>query len=193
MKKITTIILLIVMSIMLVSCGNETKKAKELVTDFSENLKWGNIEEIGEVYDIQYLIDIYNNSEERTTDAVIVNILYSHLNDISFVVHDVIENDNGTYSVNVDYTYVYATDIINATRDECISSTQSRYNSEEFSELFTEIYAQNESTMEKRMSTNSVTFTVEKNDGNLVISNVSNLFYDVLTAGTGERFTIYGE
>lgn len=193
MKKITTIIMSMVLVLMLVSCGNEAEKAKELATDFSENVKLGNVEKISGVYDIQTLLDVYNDFEERSTDSVVVNILYSYLKDITFEVHDAVANDDGTYSVDVDYTYVYAGDIIEATKNECSDLTQLNYNSKEYAELFSEIYAQNESTTERRMRTNTVTYTVKEVDGQLIISDIAELFYDVLTAGTCEHFTIYGE
>lgn len=189
MKKITSILMSMVLVFTLVSCGNEATKAKDLVTTFSETIQLGDVQKIAEAINAQALLDEYNGFVEASSEVVITDKLFSYLNELTFEVHDAVDNGDGTYSVDVDYTYVNAMGILevamNTYTDTVMNDfeTYLNYTQEQFDELLMQAYAEAEATTEKQMISTTVTYTVEKVDNELAISAYTENFYDVLTAG----------
>lgn len=195
MKKITSILMSMVLVLTLVSCGNGAEKAKEQVTTFSETMQTGDMEKILQLLDDEEVIAEYNTLKEGTTEAALIDKIFSYLKDITFEVQDAVDNGDGTYSVDVNYTYVDASVIFNATMTAYTDAIMNDYETyvdytpEQFEELFMQTYAEVETTTEKTMISGTVTFTVEKVDGELVISDASDSFYDVFTAGLYSTFS----
>lgn len=194
MKKITSILLSMVLVLTLVSCGNDAATAKELVTTFSETMQTGDVQKVGESITDQELLDEYNSFLEASSGDVIIDKIFTYLNESTFEAHEAVDNGDGTYSVDVEYTYINSLGILETAMNNYTTlimedlETYLEYTPEQLEELLLQTYTDAEATTEKEMISTTVTFTVEKVDEVLTITGFTDDLYDVLTAGLGSAF-----
>lgn len=189
MKKITSILMSVLLTFTLVSCGNDAVKAKELVTTVCDTMKTGDMETTIQSMGDEELLAEYNELRQGSLESKIMDKMFSYLTDITFEVQDAVDNGDGTYSVDVNYTYVDAGTIFETAMTDYTNTlmndyeTYLDYTSEQFEEMFIQVYAETETTAEKVMLSTTVTFTVEEVDGTLTVTDATDSFYDVFTAG----------